>query len=175
MTGKIGTIFVLIGLAIMTVQIKGCIQSNYAFENKYSYAWNLSDKSSTIEAKSTYINDFVNNLASNREEFASHCAIWLKTPDNSFENNIKALSTLKDRLVEIKGMDVASFQYNTAIQQITSQEQGEAHKLIATIQGCYDLNNYWYVWDWIGLIIGCTASIFLFVGAICWGVWIDNN
>ena len=162
--GKIGTAILLVGISIMALGIRGCVKSSYTFENKYLYAWNLSDKSSTIEAKSVYINDFVNNLSSNRENFASHNAVWLKTPNNSFDCNLKALITLRDRLTEIKSMDITSFQYNTAIQQITSQEQGEAHSLISAIQGCYDLKNYWYVWDWIGLIVTLFSSLLALLG-----------
>lgn len=166
MLKKIGVVLLLIAISIWISQISSCVKSNYLFEKKYSYAWNLSDKSSTIEAKAAYINEFVGSLVSNKEYFSDYNAIWLKTPNNNFEYNLKAITTLKNRLMEIKEMDITSFQYNTAIQQITAQEQGEAYKLISIIQGCYDLKNYWYVWDWFGLIIIIFSFVLFFAGSV---------
>ena len=150
---KRSIVLAIVGLILLIVGVRGCVVSNYNFENKYSYAWELADKSSTIEAKCKYINEFVNVISSNRNDFADYNAIRLVTKNNSFDYNLKAITTLRDRLNEIKDMDITSFQYNTAIQQVTSQEQGEARYLISVIEGCYCLKNYPYIWDWIGLLL----------------------
>ena len=170
MKAVIGVAMMFLGIFIAGLQIGGCVRSNYSFEKKYLYAWELADRSSTIEAKANYIQQFVDAISTNKDDFAEYNAIWLQTPENKFENNVSALVSLKDRLNEIRKMDVSSFQYNTAIQQITAQEQGEAHGLIRHIQGCYDLENYWYVWDWIGGVFTISAIVLCIVGG---GVALD--
>ena len=63
---------ILIPIVIWIFQIRGCVVTNYEYENQISYAWSLSDKSSTISEKSKYINEFVNNIQNNRKEFADY-------------------------------------------------------------------------------------------------------
>lgn len=125
--------------------------ANYQWENQYSNSWSLADKSSTIEAKSMHIDKFIELLEAGnaKGDFASHDALFMKTPNNSFENNLNALKTLSSRLHELKDMDPDSFQYNTAIQQITQQEQGEAQAMMNVIGNCWCLANYPIVWGWI--------------------------
>ena len=160
----VGTVITLVGLILFAGQIKGCVKSEFKFENRFLSSWSLADKSSTIDAKSQYIDKFVADIISNKEEFADYDAVWLKTPNNSFENNLNALVSLKNRLSEIKGMDPTSFQYNTAIQQITQQEQGEAGGMISVIQGCWDLHNYSSVWNWIGFCFTIFSLVLIIVG-----------
>ena len=153
----------LIPLFFMFIQIKGCVLTNYEYENKYEYAWDLADKSSTIKEKAFYINEFVNNIERNRAEFSDYNAIWLKTNDNNFDKNLQALKTLRQRLVEIQNMDANSFEYQIAIQQITQQEQGEADQMLGVLWGCYFLNNCWYCWDWYAFLV-------MFFWMILWGI-----
>ena len=158
----------VLGLCVVIggCQIKQAIIGNYQFEKQFLFAWNLADKSSTIEAKANYIAQFVNLLETYKNNFSSYNAVWLKTPDNSLEKNIDAVKTLNSRLHEIMKMDVASFQYNTAIQQITAQEQGEATNLIYTIKGCWMKESYPMNWDWYGGVI----LIFWICGLIICGL-----
>ena len=72
-------------------------------------------------------------------------AIFFKTPDNSFDKNLEALQSLKTRLDEIQKMNVTSFKYQTAIQQITAQEKGEAQAMLAVFSG----KNYIFLWEWV--------------------------
>lgn len=167
--GILAIILILVSLILTSIMIKGCIVGEYEYEKKYLYLWNLSDKSSTLEEKEKYITVFANTLEKNRHDFSEYNAVWLKTPDNSFDYNLKAVQSLKDRLMEIKSMDPKSFEYQTAIQQITAQEQGEANKLLKTIEGCWVKYHYWYIWNWIGLVIGISAFILFCAGLICFG------
>lgn len=164
------TVLILIGLAILGRQFVADIGANYRYEKKYTQLWELSDKSSTIPAKQQYITQFVATLKTGRTngEFADHNALFLKTPNNEFDANLKALETLAGRLNEIQGMDPSSFQYNTAIQQITAQEQGEAHQLLSVFQGCWRLNNCFTLWQWVGGIIVGIGVLFVTVGVIWW-------
>lgn len=146
--------FTLVTLIFLALLIFLEVRANFTWKRDYHQLWSLADKSSTIPAKQQYINKFVETLKAGKERgrFADNDAIFLKTPDNAFDSNLKAVETLAQRLTEIQGMNPNSFEYNTAIQQITAQEQGEAHKLIDVLKGCYVLENYPLVWGWIGAI-----------------------
>jgi len=158
---------ILIPIIIWIFQIRGCVITSYEYENQIGYAWNLADKSSTISEKSKYITEFVNNLQSNRGNFSDYNAVFLKTPDNSFDRNLTALKTLQTRLKEIQGMNPNSFEYQVAIQQITSQEQGEAVAMLGIFHGCYFKENCWYCWNWyMGIIIALSVIWLIIVGFV---------
>ena len=131
--------------------IYNAVMANYQWENKVMYHWHLADKASTLDAKAAHISGFVKALES--EGLSGNNAIWLKTPNNSFEKNLEAIKTLQHRLEEIKTMDVNSFQYQQAISQITAQEQGEAKAMLAVFDGIWTLQNYPTLWDWITLVL----------------------
>lgn len=61
-------------------------------------------------------------------------------------------------------MKPSSFEYNTAIQQITAQEQGDSKAMMGVISGCYELAGYPAVWKWIGGIIITVELLLIFVG-----------
>ena len=161
-----GIALIVIAAFLAVFQIRSVVMANYTYEKTYSQLWALADKSSTIPAKQQYISQFLDVLKKGKEngDFANYDALFLKTPNNSFDANVKALQTLSERLTEIQGMNPNSFEYNTAIQQITAQEQGEAHAMLAVFQGCYDLNSYFFVWDWVGGLIFCSEIVFVIFG-----------
>lgn len=146
----IALILLVVSVVFTTRQIRTGIVSGFIYEKDYGQLWELGVKSSTIQAKSQYVDDFYNALSKGKDEgkFAEYNAIWLQQPNNNFSTNLTVLATLSDRLREIKGMNPNSFEYNTAIQQITAQEQGEAVGMLRVFQGCYDLTNYSNVWGW---------------------------
>lgn len=159
---KLGTLFIIVGIIIGIIHISTSIIADYNYNNKIKYAWNLADKSSTLEAKAGYISEFLTNLE--HAKLSEYNAIFLKTPNNNIQKNIEALKTLKTRLDEIKNLDVESFAYQTAIQQITAQEQGEAQEMLYTINGGWDLANYPIVWGWICIILVCIWVILIVGG-----------
>jgi hypothetical protein len=63
------------------------------------------------------------------------------------------VQTLVSRLDSISRTDATSFQYNTAIEQITKQEQGEASNMLDVFCECYTLENRPYIWGWISVCI----------------------
>jgi hypothetical protein len=160
--------FMVIGVVVLIVQLVTTIASEYSYDKDYASLWELADKSSTIEAKADYISQFVEQIETNKDKFSKHNAVVFKTPNNEFSNNLKALVSLRDRLYEINKMDPASFQYNTAIQQITEQEQGDAFQLTSTLKSCYKLGSYWIVWGWVGGLICFLAIMFTAVPVIIW-------
>lgn len=161
----VGIAAVILAGLLLLWQARSYILASYRFEKAYGQLWSLADKSSTITAKQQHIAQFVSALEQGyaKGEFSSHDAIWLDTPNNAFTNNLEALKTLSGRLVEIQGMNPSSFEYNTAIQQITAQEQGEANRMIGVFEGCYALKNYPGCWDWIGSVV---LFVWLFSGLI---------
>jgi|WetSurMetagenome_2_1015567.scaffolds.fasta_scaffold264162_2 hypothetical protein len=142
-----------LGVILFALLIVQAVVANYNYEKKYLSYWELSDRSSTIIAKEQYITQFVDAINQDRGSFADYNAVFLKTPQNSFDNNLKAVTTLRDRLKDIENMNESDFAYQTAIQQITSQEQGEAGNLLKVIGGTYYLGSYPLQWSWIGGII----------------------
>src|SRR5687768_15835608 len=114
----------VIGIIIWISQGVSCARANYEYEGKIGSYWSLADKASTIPQKAEYIDKFVKAIE--KEKLAEHNALIYPTLDNETASNIRALKSLQSRLHEIKGMDPRSFEYQTAIQQITAQEQGEA-------------------------------------------------
>ena len=164
------------GLVVLGYQIRTSIVANYRFERDYLQLWQLADKSSTIPAKQKYIAEFAAKLkeGSTHGEFATHDAIWLRTPNNSFEGNLAAVETLAGRLTEIQQMNPSSFEYNTAIQQITAQEQGEAGNMLVVFEGCYMLQNYPVAWRWIQAAVGIGIALTLIVSAVVWRESRDN-
>lgn len=148
--------------------------SYYLFEREYIQLWELADKSSTISAKRDYIAKFVAVLERGNERgcFAAHNAVFLRTPNNGFVENLQALRTLANRLDEIQAMSPSSFEYNTAIQQITAQEQGEAKDLIGVIRGCYFLKSWPMAWQWLG---GTVIAFGVILVLIPLGIWMNDH
>jgi hypothetical protein len=164
----LGVVLLMLGLLLVGLQIQSQIMSNYTYEKDYSNLWDLADKSSTIPAKQQYVTQFVSALEAGyaKGEFSDYDAVWLKTPNNSFKANIAALKTLAERLTEIQKMNPSSFEYNTAIQQITAQEQGEAAPLLHVIKGCYLKASYPLVWEWFIALITLLEGILIVTGVV---------
>ena len=66
-------------------------------------------------------------------------------------------------------MNVASFEYQTAIQQITAQEQGEAQAMLEVFSGIWWKNNYIFLWDWIAAVEVFFCIFLIAVGLIKMG------
>jgi hypothetical protein len=165
---KQGIIFFTAGVLWLIVMIICTIIGDYKYERDCESYWSLSEKASTIQQKAAYINKFVASLKDKGME-GDYNAIFFKTPDNSFDKNFEALQSLKTRLDEIQKMNIASFEYQTAIQQITAQEQGEAQAMLDVFSGIWWKNNYIILWDWIaGIEIFCCIFMII-VGLIKMG------
>ena len=170
----IGIILVIIGL-MSTVGLFGAhILTDNQYNNEIYNYWSLADKSSTIETKSEYIDKFVNAL-DNAGLNNRYNAIWLQNPDNSFDKNLEMLKTLQTRLHEIKQMNVSSFEYQQAMAQITSQEQGEASNMLSVLSGVWYLKNYPWLWNWIMFLLVVSGAQLLIIGyyLICHGLECD--
>lgn len=156
----VSAIFLLIDAC---VGIVGCYQIE---KNIFSY-WNIADKASTIEKKSEYIDKFVEAIEKQNFE-GKYNALVLTTPDNGYEYNFIALKSFQDRLRQIENMDIKSFEYQTAIQQITSQEQGEAAPMLKVFQGLWWKENHIMLWNWICAVQMLSLLALLITGIVIW-------
>ena len=147
-----GVLLILASIVFGITMIVFCVKANYEYEREYSSLWTLADKSSTIEEKSKYINQFIEKLE-NSDLQGVNDALYFPTDNNKFDYNLMALKTLGERLEKIKEMDINSFEYQTAIQQITAQEQGEADAMLGVLSGCWWKINHYAFWNvWLGLL-----------------------
>jgi len=161
-----GILLLLIGAILAGILIQQGVKEHYDFKTNYKSYWELSDRSSTLQAKEQYISQFVEQINLNKDKFAEYNAVIFKTPQSGFENNLKAVETLRDRLISIQGMNETDFAYQTAIQQVTEQEQGEAQSMLSDIEGCFTLKNYPIIWEWYGLIVLVVSVMFITTGVI---------
>jgi hypothetical protein len=166
----VGIILTLFAAFCLTLTIIFGVKSNYEYNKQIKCYWELSDKAATISQKSVQIDKFVTQLENSGLQ-GKYDAIWLTTPDNSFDENLIAVKTLQSRLHQLDTMDANSFQYNTAIQQITQQEQGEAYSMLSVFSGCWYKEHYILLWNWV-----CMLQVFIFVviGVIGYIIW-DNE
>jgi len=162
---KIKTILITVGIASLLCSIIFGIIGSYRLENEVMSYWNLSDKSSTLIKKTENIDKFIQVLQNCNFE-GKHNAIFLKTPNNSFDSNFEALQSLQQRLHEIKDMNVSSFEYQITIQQITGQEQGEACEMLSVFKGIWWKENYILLWNWIALVQVIISVVIIAAGFI---------
>lgn len=165
-------ILILSLILIVGITIGG-VKTFYSYEKNYLSYWEIADKSSTISEKSKYIDLFVDALSKSNMQGKYNC-IMLETPNNSFDFNFTALKSLQQRLKEIKLMNVKSFEYQTAIQQITAQEQGEAKNMLSVFSGIYFKENCFLLWDWVGSLYILFLIILLIFGFILLAIGIDD-
>jgi hypothetical protein len=151
----------------------GCVgvavYADYDYKNRIAAYWDLSVKASTIQQKSEYLDKFISALESTT--LADNDAIWLKTPDTNTKENLKALKSLQQRMHEIFTMDVNSFQYQQAIQQITAQEQDDAKNVLDRIEGAWYLQHHILLWSWIGFLYSCFICLVVIAFALGLGAF----
>lgn len=165
----LGILLIVIAVIFAGGFIIDAVHANYEYSNEYSSYWTLADKASTITLKSTYIDQFVSALGSSGLQ-GTHDAIWFPTADNSFDSNFQTLQSLQSRLHTISTMDEGSIQYQTAIQQITAQEQDEATDMLAVFEDCwYKVHHYWLWNGWLNAV-----EIILPIGLVIWGCVLIN-
>ena len=156
-------IFILVSITIFSlIRVSNHVSRHYEYLNTYEYSWNLADKSSNLNDKHKHINDLIVNIETNRDHFADNSNYFYMTKDTDFDLNLKALITLRDRLEEISKMDISSFEYQLAIQQITEQEQGEATNMLNVIKGSW-MKGHYYFHSHLAFILSALAIQIFFI------------
>jgi len=152
LSGSLGVLY----LVIASVSL---ISIDYAYSNEFESHWNLGVKASTIQLKRENIKKFYDNIISHKHQFRDSSAVFMRTPDNSLDQNLVALKSLVDRLDKISGMDENSLAYQTAMQQITGQEQDEASSMLRVFERCYAQNKS-ILFSWLGALLVGLGFIF---------------
>ena len=151
----IGSVLIVLAIILGAIFITQGVFAGYNWENTIASNWLLSEKASTISQKSEYMDKFVASLESSGLQ-GQNDALFLNTPNNSFDMNLVAVKSLQKRLSDIKTMDENSFQYQSAIEQITKQEQGEAKSMISVLEGCWwkvHQTNLWNIWGIVNTLL----------------------
>jgi hypothetical protein len=169
---RFGITLFVISLVLAIIMIGKGVLGWYEYNKTYKSYWNLAVKASTIPQKTIYVDKFVIALE-NSGMNGEYDAVFLETPDNSFDKNLEALKTLQTRLQEIQLMDPKSFEYNTAISQITAQEQGESNSMLTVFSGIWWKTNHFMLWDWVCAINVCIVITMFVLGIRYWnyGNW----
>lgn len=162
----IGAIILTIGLIIFGATIALDIVASNEYSRTVYGQWELADRSSTIQKKSEHIDKFYTALASSGFGGMYDAFIFTK-PENSCDSNLEALSSLQSRLNSIKTLDENSFAYQSAIQQITAQEQGEAAPILSTLKGCWYRSIHPILWFDGLIILGGFVLLMIGAGMIC--------
>jgi len=152
-----------IGIALIIFAVAISFWASYIYSVSFGSSWDLADRASSIEQKQVMIHQFYTQLES--ASLSEYNALIFKTPENNCGNNMIALSSLDKRLGEIRNLDPEGFAYQTAMQQITEQEQGQADALTSTLKGCWTLKHYLLAWDWINATI-FTLGLLMLLGSI---------
>ena len=168
-------IYTLVGIGMIVWAIYCSVFARYEWNNKYLSNWELADRASTISQKSEYVDKFVVSLQNSGLQGVNN-SLFFPTPQRSFDANLDAMISLQQRLHAIKDMDESSFEYQTAIQQITQQEQGEAHATIETLQECwYKVHHYWLWNGWLNLLYALVVIGFLFMAFYHFVIWSEMD
>lgn len=164
----IGTILIVLGVIALGGLFADSVYSNYQYSNGYSSYWDLSDKASSIAQKSVYLDKFVSALQGSGLQGCSD-SLYFPTPTNSFDQNFIALLSLQGRMHDIVGMDPNSFQYQSAMEQITGQEQGQASDMLTVFEDCWmKVHHYWLWNDWLSGVWLLGPIILIFAGILFW-------
>lgn len=164
----------LIVAVVLGVLIYNGAMCSYNYNRTIGDWWSLGIKASTIQKKIEYIDKFVAGLDEAKLS-GEYNSLFFKTPNESFDDNYQALKSLQSRLHEIEKMDVSSFQYQTAIQQITAQEQDEAGAMLTVFQGIWIKKHYPLFWDiWILFTVLGAFALCIGAGFITYHCYEDN-
>ncbi len=163
-TKHIGIILIIAYVAIATVRLVNHIRFRYEYSNEIGSYWDLSEKAATIKLKSEYMDKYVAALEKSGLQGMNE-ALFYPTPTSDFNQNFITLKSLQQRLIDIDTMDIQSFAYQTAIQQITDQEQGQGDEMIGVFKGCWLKAHHYTYWHGLFVLIAVIIeALILIVG-----------
>lgn len=168
---KFSTIIIIISSFLLASDIFVLVRGRYEYSKEYQSYWDLAEKASSIEKKIEGIDRFVTALEGSGLH-DHHDALWMDTPNNGFNENFEALKSLQKRLHEISTMNVASFEYQTAMQQITQQEQNESGEMLEVFSGIWWKLNHIFLWGWIAPTQIIILVLIFFIG---FGLKMEEN
>lgn len=156
----------LIGVGLITAWAF----DGYQYDNSIGSYWNLSVKASSLDVKSQYLDQFISAVRA--ANLSGNDALIFKTPDNSYEQNFDAITSLQSRMHAFVGQDPTTMAYQQAISQITAQEEDDNSSTIQVINGLWWKSNHYFFWNpiyiiamFILLLAGVAGGIVLCVSA----------
>ena len=145
--------------------IHGGIYASYSYDVRMGQYIRLADDSSTAESKLEYLKKFEEVVSSNI--FRNEARYVFKKERLTRDKQLKVLSTLQTRLQDAVEMDPLSFEYQTAMQQITGQEfdhaLGEINDIISSCwlrQSGFAVFCLWIAW--------LLCLILFIIGLVIW-------
>ena len=135
----------IIGLIVFVTILAGTFLDSlflgYPYNANIGSYFDLSDKASKLDTKLDYLKQYSNALVeSGLNEGQS--TVFFQTKETSLEENYKVLQSLIERMEETKEMEINSFEYQTAIKQITEDEYCWFHTDVF-VSGYYIDNGRW--------------------------------
>lgn len=94
---------------------------SYEYDKQVGDYFELSDRASDVQIKAQYFNKYVDALERNGLT-QGQSSIFFQRPTSDLANNYQVAKSLQSRLDNITKMNPKSFEYQTAMQQITLQE-----------------------------------------------------
>ncbi|MFA5743184.1 MAG: hypothetical protein WC921_04350 [Candidatus Paceibacterota bacterium] len=159
----VGLLMLFFGILFLGFLIFQGAMGFYLYDKIIYSNWSLAEKASTISQKSEYIDKFSSALE-NSDLDNRYNTLFFPTPDNSFDENFKALTSLQDRLHGIKGLEENTPAYQIAMQQITEQ-QSQAGRMLSVFSGSWWQSNYYYLWNtYITTILITLSSMLIIFG-----------
>jgi len=154
----LGLVFLAVGLASLILLSVFSVRASYQYDNQIGSYWSLSQKASTLQGRAQYFNEYVSAIES--ANLSGNDAIFLKTPDNSYEQNLAALKTAQQRFQDVQSIDPTSFQYSQTMQQI----EGAGAQSLDVFRDLWYLKYYPLLWSWIWTTELITAVLLIFAG-----------
>ena len=122
--GLFGIISIVLLVFLIAIGVNGIYQDvtwSYQYDKQIGDYFELSDRSSDASVKLQYFNKFVDALERNDLTNGQTSVFWQR-PISELSYNYQVAKSLQSRLENISQMNPKSFEYQTAMQQITLQE-----------------------------------------------------
>jgi hypothetical protein len=164
----IGILLIIVTVVWIAITMTYGVRSNHEYSRDYKSYWELSHMSSSIDQKSEYLDLFISNLEASGLDGKYNC-LKLKTGKNSFDENLLVLKSLQTRLNQLKGMDITSFEFQTA-QQIMNREFSTTNSTLKIFKGIWIKDYNILLWNWV-----CGIQVLLNVVLFFFGLWMLDD
>lgn len=118
--GLIVIITLFLGFLIL-IATPFSIYSGYKWNQEVESYFILSEKSSSIEKKTEYLNKYV-SILKERGLDSGESVLFFKKPTTDLKNQFEVLTSLQDRMISLNKLDKNSLEYQQALKQITDSE-----------------------------------------------------
>lgn len=118
--GFISLVVLFVGF-LFFVAMPFSIYTGYKWNEQVEDYFQLSDKASSIEKKTEYLNKYVSVLKE-RGLDSGESVLFFTKPTTDLKNQFEILTSLQNRMIELKKLQPNSLEYQQALKQITDSE-----------------------------------------------------